>query len=145
VAGGGVCPLRPVAQIRDPSTGSTSNDTFLGAGQFPGGGLLYFTPPPAGSFTTPPRPGVGRNSLRGPNYFSVDATVLKRFRFPSWPVVGEDAGIELRFNVYNLFNRANLEPFRANDDNTQIQHPDFGRALHVLSGRTTEIQARFSF
>src|SRR5207247_2921237 len=46
VAGGGVCPLRPIAQIKSASTGDTSNDTFLGAGHFPGGGLLYFTPPP---------------------------------------------------------------------------------------------------
>lgn len=145
VAGGGICPLRPSAQIRSAATDGTSNDTFLGAGQFPGGGLLYFTPPPAGSFTTPPRPGVGRNSQRGPNYLSVDMTVLKRFALPTAPVLGERAGFEVRFNVYNLFNRLNLEPFRANDDNTQIQHPDFGRALRALSGRTSEIQARFSF
>ncbi|MFX5134310.1 hypothetical protein ABTC89_19335, partial [Acinetobacter baumannii] len=72
VAGGNVCPLRPVAQLRPPATTSTSNDTFLGAGPFPGGGLRYFLPPPSGTFVTPPRPGVGRNSLRGPRYFSVD-------------------------------------------------------------------------
>ena len=145
VAGGGVCPLRPIAQTMPAATDSTSNDTFLGAGQFPGGGLLYFTPPPTGSFTTPPRPGVGRNSLRGPNYFSVDLTILKRFGLPSAPVLGENAGFEIRYNVYNLFNRLNLEPFGANADNTQIQHVDFGRAIRALSGRTSEIQARFSF
>jgi hypothetical protein len=145
VAGGGVCPLRPIAQIRPAATNDTSNKTFLGAGQFPGGGLLYFTPPPPGSFALPPRPGVGRNSLRGPNYFSIDMSALKRFGFPAMPVLGENAGIEIRANTYNLFNRLNLEPFRANDDNTQIQHPDFGRALHALSGRVIEIQVRFSF
>ncbi|HWT01088.1 MAG TPA: carboxypeptidase regulatory-like domain-containing protein [Pyrinomonadaceae bacterium] len=146
VSGGqGVCPLRPIAQIMGPANDSTSNDTFLGAGQFPGGGLLYFTPPPTGSFNTPPPPGIGRNSFRGPNYFSVDTTVVKRFGLPLFPVLGENAGIEIRFNVYNLFNRTNLSPFGINDDNTQIQHPDFGRALHVLSGRVTEIQARFNF
>ncbi|HXG92550.1 MAG TPA: TonB-dependent receptor [Blastocatellia bacterium] len=145
VAGGGVCPLRPVRQIRPAATDSTSNDTFLGAGQFPGGGLLYFTPPPSGSFTVPPRPGVGRNSLRGPNYFSIDMTALKRFRFPSMPILGENAGLEIKANAYNLFNRLNLAPFSANDDNTQIQHVDFGRALHALSGRVVEFQARFNF
>ena len=145
VAGGGVCPLRPSAQIRPPANDDTGNDAFLGAGQFPGGGLLYFTPPPAGAFTTPPRPGVGRNVFRGPNYFSVDMTLVKRFGFPGMPVLGENAGLEIRVNAYNVFNRTNLAPFRANEDNTQIQHPDFGRALRVLSGRTTEVQARFSF
>ncbi|MGH9871486.1 MAG: TonB-dependent receptor domain-containing protein, partial [Pyrinomonadaceae bacterium] len=144
VSGGGVCPLRPIAQIR-PATGNTSNSTFLGAGQFPGGGLTYFTPPPSGSFTVPPRPGIGRNSFRGPGYFSTDMTVVKRFGLPSKRVLGEAAGIEIKYNIYNLFNRLNLTSFRANEDNTQIQHPDFGRALHALSGRTSEIQVRFSF
>ncbi|HWW73969.1 MAG TPA: hypothetical protein VNZ44_01155, partial [Pyrinomonadaceae bacterium] len=113
--------------------------------QFPGGGLTYFVPPPAGSFTTPPVPGVGRNSQRGPNYFSVDMTLVKRFAFPVLPLLGEGAGFELRANAYNVFNRTNLSPFNIKDDNTQIQHPDFGRALHVLSGRVVEFQARFSF
>lgn len=145
VPGGGVCPLRPSGQIREAASDNTSNDTFLGAGQFPGGGLVYFTPPPEGSFTLPPPPGVGRNSLRGPGYFTVDMTVVKRFGLPVVPVLRENAGIEVRFNAYNLFNRLNLEAFRVNDDNTQIQNPVFGRALHALSGRTTEVQVRFSF
>jgi TonB dependent receptor-like, beta-barrel len=153
VSGGGVCPLRPIAQIQPAATNDTSNSTFLGAGQFPGGGLLYFTPPPlcdndpASTVppcpAVPPRPGVGRNIFRGPGYFSVDMTVVKRFGLPTF--FGESAGIEIRGNFYNLFNRLNLEPFRANDDNTQIQHADFGRALHALSGRTSEIQVRFNF
>ena len=145
VAGGNVCPLRPVAQLRPPATADTSNGTFLGAEPFPGGGLRYFLPPPSGTFSVPPRPGIGRNSLRGPRYFSVDMTVLKRFWLPKLPALGERAGFELRVNFYNLFNTVNLAPFQANDDNTQIQHPDFGRALHVLAGRVAEIQARFSF
>jgi len=139
VPAGGVCPLRPIAQIRRATTNDTSNGTFLGAGQFPGGGLTYFTPPPSGSFTLPPRPGVGRNSLRGPGYFSVDMTALKRFGL--W----ESAGVEIRANAYNLFNRLNLASFGANADNTQIQHVDFGRAIRALSGRVAEVQVRFSF
>lgn len=142
------CFLRPLAQIQAAPTDDTSVDTLIGAGQFPGGGLLYFTPPPAfptGGFRVPPRPGVGRNIFRGPGYLSVDMTAVKRFGIPNMPVLGENAGIEVRFNAYNLFNRLNLEAFRANDDNTRIENVDFGRALHALSGRTTEIQVRFSF
>jgi len=145
VAGGGVCPLRPIAQIKPPATDDTSNDVFLGAGQFPGGGLTYFTPPPGGTFTLPPRPGVGRNIFRGPGYFSTDLTLIKRFGLPANRILGENAGIEIRANAYNVFNSLNLEPFRINDDNTRIEHPDFGRALHALSGRVAEFQARFSF
>jgi hypothetical protein len=146
VAAGGVCPLRPIAQIRPAASGGTSNDTFLGAGQFPGGGLTYFTPPPSGSFTSPPRPGVGRNSFRGPGYFSIDMTAIKRFHLPSKSFLGENGGIEIRANAYNLFNRLNLTPFKANEDNTQIQNTAaFGRAIHALSGRVAEVQVRFSF
>jgi hypothetical protein len=145
VAAGGICPLRPIGQIRPAGTDSTSNDTFLGNGQFPGGGLTYFTPPPEGPLTAASVPGIGRNSLRGPGYFSVDGTAVKRFRFPDMPVLGENAGLEIRVNAYNLFNRLNLANFGANDDNTQIQHPDFGRAIRVLSGRVVEFQARFNF
>jgi len=145
VAGGGVCPLRPIAQIQRARTNDTSNSTFLGAGQFPGGGLTYFTPPPTGSFALPPRPGIGRNSFRGPGYFSIDMTGVKRFSFPKMAFLGEGAGIEIRANAYNLFNRLNLTPFGANADNTQIQHVDFGRAIRALSGRVAEVQVRFSF
>ncbi len=147
-----MCPLRPIAQIRPAATNSTSNSTFLGPGQFPGGGLTYFTAPPKcdnDPTTTdppcapvPPRPGVGRNSLRGPGYFSVNMTALKRF---GMPILGEGAGIEIRGNVYNLFNTLNLESFQADQDNTRVDHQDFGRALKVLSGRTAEIQVRLSF
>jgi hypothetical protein len=145
VAGGGVCPLRPIGQIKLAATNDTGNDAFLGAGQFPGGGLTYFIPPPSGSFTSPPRPGVGRNSFRGPGYFSIDMTAVKRFRLPVKSFLGENAGVEIRANAYNLFNRLNLKPFQANDDNTQIQNVDFGRAIHALSGRVAEVQVRFSF
>jgi|RhiMethySRZTD1v2_1073278.scaffolds.fasta_scaffold08783_2 carboxypeptidase family protein/TonB-dependent receptor-like protein len=145
VAGGGICPLRPIAQIRPAATNDIGNDTFLGAGQFPGGGVTFFTPPPPGSFTSPPRPGVGRNSLRGPGYFSIDMTAIKSFRLPSKSFLGENGGVEIRANAYNLFNRLNLTPFKANEDNTQIQHPDFGRAIGALSGRVAEVQVRFSF
>jgi hypothetical protein len=82
---------------------------------------------------------VGRNSLRGPGYFSVDMTAMKRFKLK------ENAAIEIRANAYNLFNRLNLMSFKANEDNTQIQNVDFGRAIHALSGRVAEIQVRFSF
>lgn len=74
-----------------------------------GGPLQYFTPPPAGSFDVPPRPGVGGNSFRGPGYFAVDATLVKQFRFPIIPGLGNDAGLEIRANAFNLFNNLNLE------------------------------------
>jgi hypothetical protein len=145
VAGGGVCPLRPTAYTGGAGD-STSNDTFKQQyGNFTGGPLNYFTPPPAGSFTEVPRPGVGRNSFRGPHYFAVDATLAKRFTFPTMPGLGSDAGLEIRANAFNLFNNLNLKPFEFNQPSTQIENGDFGRATAALAGRVVEFQARFSF
>lgn len=145
VAGGGVCPLRPAAYSGGASDG-TSNDTFMQQyGQFPGGPLQYFTPPPAGSFTVPPPPGVERNSFRGPHYFAVDATLTKRFGLPVIPGLGSNANIEVRASAFNLFNTLNLTPFGFNSSSTQIENGDFGRATSALAGRVVDLQARFSF
>lgn len=145
VAAGNVCPLRPIA-FTGNALDDNSNDVFMsGDGQFPGGPLDYFTPPPAGSFAQPPRPGVGRNSFRGPRYFSVDMSAVKRFTFPPIGGLGNDAGIEFRVNAFNVFNNLNLKPFEFNQNNTRIEHPDFGLALEGLAGRVVELQARFSF
>lgn len=145
VAGGGVCPLRPIAFTGSPLE-DTSNDVFMQEfGQFPGGPLQFFTPPPQGSFDVPPRPGIGRNSFRGPRYFSVDATLLKRFALPPMGALGNNAGLEIRANAFNLFNNLNLTPFTFNSPSTQIENPDFGRAVSALAGRVVELQARFSF
>jgi hypothetical protein len=145
VAGGGVCPLRPI-DYTGGALGDTSNDVFLQQwGQFPGGPLQYFTPPPPGSFTEVPRPGVGRNSFRGPNYFSVDATLLKRFGLPAIPGLGNNVNLEVRANAYNVFNTLNLKPLEFNTRSTQIENSAFGQADKALSGRVVEFQGRFSF
>jgi carboxypeptidase family protein/TonB-dependent receptor-like protein len=142
------CFLRPTAQIQAP-TGSTSNDAFLGDGQFAGGGDTYFALPPSlgpdEAYRVPPQPGIGRNSFRGPGYFSIDMTAVKRFKLPAMRFLGESAGIEIRANAYNLFNRLNLKSFLPNEDNTRIDNDRFGKAIHALSGRVAEIQVRFSF
>jgi len=144
VAGGSICPVRPDAYTGGASD-DTSNEAFMREfGNFPGGPLQYFSVPPPGSFTQPPRPGVGRNSFRGPRYFSVDATLTKRFGLPI-PGLGPDAGVEVRANAFNLFNNLNLPPFTFNSPSTQIQSDDFGRATAALAGRVVEFQARFSF
>jgi hypothetical protein len=148
VAGGGVCPLRPIAYAGGAST-DTGNDVFMRQyGQFPGGPLQYFTPPPAGSFDVPPRPGVARNSFRGPGYFAVDAALAKRFVLPALRGLGNNSGIEIRANAYNLFNNLNLRSFTQDNidtPSTRIDNADFGRATAALAGRVIEFQARFSF
>ena len=59
--------------------------------------------------------------------------------------LGETAGIDLRANIFNLFNTLNLEPFWFNSDPTRINSVEFGLAQRALSGRVVEFQARFNF
>ncbi|HXH06824.1 MAG TPA: carboxypeptidase regulatory-like domain-containing protein [Vicinamibacterales bacterium] len=145
VAGGGVCPQRPAAYTGG-ALEDTSDEVFMREfGQFPGGPLRYFTPPPSGRFDVPPRPGVGRNSFRGPRYFAVDAVLAKRFGLPRIPGLGDQVALEVRANAFNLFNNLNLRPFTFNSPSTQIENRDFGRATGALAGRVVELQARLSF
>ncbi len=45
---------------------------------------------------------AGRNSLRGPNFFTADWSLSKGFKFT------ERVGLEIRWEVFNAFNRTNL-------------------------------------
>jgi hypothetical protein len=137
--------LRPVGFTGGVETSASEETLMQQWGQFTGGPLKYFTPPPAGSFNVPPPPAVGRNSFRGPDYFAVDASIVKRFAFAAAPGIGHNAGLEIRANAFNLFNNLNLTPFTFNSASTQIESADFGRATSALAGRVIEFQARFSF
>jgi Carboxypeptidase regulatory-like domain len=128
-----------------------SNSRFLAnGGNFPNGGSSYFVAP---TFTAcpavfpatcagqlPQTPGFVRNSLRGPGYFDIDATLSKSFGLPAAPVLGENAKVEFRMNFYNLFNHLNL-----NSVDTTVTDPHFGEATGALGSRTIEMQARFNF
>jgi hypothetical protein len=121
---GVLCPQRPAAYLGGAGN-SSSNSTFQQqGGNFPGDALNYFVPPANLTDYTPP--GVGRNSFRGPKYLDVDATAGKRFRLPKMPLLGENAGLEIRASFFNIFNTLNLSPFLFNSGSTQINSPDFG-------------------
>lgn len=57
-----------------------------------------------------PQPGylgdLGRNTLIGPNLANVDLSLAKRFPLPRWT---DAAGLELRLEAFNVFNRANFD------------------------------------
>lgn len=143
--GSGYCTLRPGAQIAR-GTGDTSTDAFKRpGGQFPNGGLAYFTAPTFSSNGAPPPPGVGRNSLPGPNYFDTDMDAQKTFGIPHAGFLGENAGLTIRAMAFNVFNQTNIQPFNTGDANTNITNPNFGQASRALGSRTIEFQARFSF
>jgi hypothetical protein len=87
-------------------------------------------------------PGIGRNSFRGPGYRSLDVSLVKQTRLG---FLGEAANLELRANMFNVFNLLNLPSFQPATDQVNVTHPDFGRATFGLAGRVVELQARFSF
>jgi hypothetical protein len=161
-ASSGYSQLRPAAYLGGAGH-STSNDAFksgpgVGGGQnqnFPlaanATGTAYFVVPtapiPSGSSpistaALPQLPGVSRNSLEGPGYKDVDATITKAFGLPKMPILGEDAKIEIRADAFNLFNNLN---FQTSSISNVITSTNFGQAQSALGGRVVNLQARFSF
>ena len=76
----------------------------------------------------------------GPKYFSTDLSIGKRFGLWS-----EGAGLDLRANLFNVFNQLNFAPFGANSNPTHVDRAQFGIPTSGLSGRVVEFQARLSF
>lgn len=85
--------------------------------------------PPLGTFGT-----AGRNSLRGPGYQNTDVTVQKLFR------VGGTKALELRFEVFNLFNQPNFF-----NPNNQFGSSAFGLLTSARDPRIMQVGARFQF
>lgn len=140
------------------------NGTYLAAGgQFPNGGLAYFTPP---TFTTcslpfpqtcpgaPQAPGIGKNEFTGPGYFDLDMVMIKAFALPNIPGIGEGAQLQLQMSAFNLFNTLNLtsvsntiaSPTITNNVVTGwTNNSTFGQAMGALGARTAEVQFKFVF
>lgn len=144
---------------------SFSNANFMSpGGNFPKGGLAYFTAPTFTSCTAtfpatcpaPPQvPGIGRNSFRGPRYFDLDFALSKSFGLPTMRVLGEGAKIEFRLDAYNLLNSLNLGNGGGTSNcgvlDNVVTDPTFGQVVPncgqngALGSRTVEMQARFNF
>ncbi len=133
-----------------PHVGNGINKNFPLAATDPNAAEAYFAPPaltagpafPATGAVVPQRPGVARNSLTGPGYRDVDATVSKRFGLPKMKGLGESAAFEVRADAFNLFNNLNFNPASISN---AITAPDFGQAKSALGSRTVTLQARFAF
>jgi hypothetical protein len=154
----GYSQLLPTAYLGGAGS-STSNDQFKTGSNYPKGGAAYFAAPVPCSATQttdcytaysgtlfgsarPPGPGVTRNALTGPGYRDVDLTVAKAFGFPTIPGLGENAKLEFRMDIYNLFNNLNFNPTSISNN---IANSNFGAAQSALAARTITLTARFSF
>jgi Carboxypeptidase regulatory-like domain/TonB dependent receptor len=139
-----LCPIRPILYFSGAGH-DTSNDAFINGTNFAGGGKKYFltTTPTGGPNTAPP--GIGRNSWRGPGYLSTDLAVGKQTSLPGILHLGEAAKLDLRANLYNIFNKLNLQPIAFGSAGATIENQQFGLSPGGLAGRVVELQARFSF
>ena len=150
----GYSDLYPAAYLGGAGN-STSNDAFktVAKSNFPSGGARYFSTPAYTAFSgtssgtaLPQAPGFQRNSLTGPRYKDLDLTLAKGFGFPNMPVLGENAKLEFRFDVYNVFNNLNLDVSQIVND---VTNPSFGvvnsNGSAALAARTATLGARFSF
>lgn len=157
----GLCPIRPTGYLGGARTGRHDTNAFLppASGVFPNGSSSYFTLQTSGN--KPAFPGIGRNSFRGPRFSDIDLSVAKSFGLPSAKFIGEGAKLELRMNVFNLFNKLNVAPFAFGSPSTVVSYgpcsgspvtcapnPNFGLAdfgAGGLSGRTVELQGSINF
>lgn len=139
-----------------PGVGNGVNQNFPLAATAPNAAEAYFAPPaytPGPTFPNtgaaiPQAPGIARNSLNGPGYKDVDATVSKAFGLPRLPVLGESARFELRADAYNLFNNLNLQPVGRSNGGSIVDNiaaPNFGQAQSALGSRVVDLLVRFSF
>jgi hypothetical protein len=76
----------------------------------------------------------GRNSFRGPGFFSMDIGLHKNF-----PIT-ERFGMEFRFEAFNLFNNVNL-----NNPNTTFTNANFMRITSADDPRILQFALRASF
>jgi hypothetical protein len=151
--------LRPAGVLPGAGT-STANSNFMQPTNpnYGGNATNFFEAPsyvagPNFPATAPgPLPGIHRNSLDGPGYSDVDLSLAKGFGLPRIRGLGENSRFEIRADVYNFFNKLNLntQSLDANlgsvsPSGVVTPNPDFGVAGSALGSRTIQLQARFSF
>lgn len=90
---------------------------------------------------------VGRNSFRGPGYADVDLSMGKYFHIP-WFVNKEGARLQIRGELFNLFNRVNLNAVSSDLSLNSVgasTNANFGKAQGAFFPRTVELAARIEF
>jgi hypothetical protein len=138
-----ISPVRPSIYFNNANPNDNSNQCFINGCEFGG---INPTVPIVGTnyfvISKPGPPGIGRNSFRGPGFFSTDATLSKRFAVP---MISDAAGVELRLFAFNVFNQLNLIPLSFTQNTAHVEDPNFGRPTGALAGRSLELQVRITF
>lgn len=96
---------------------------------------LHFLDPAAYSLQAVNTPGnAPRNSAWGPGFFTVDMSLVKRFR------VGESRAADLRLEAFNLTNRTNYQ-----NPNGTWGSSNFGVINGAYDKRVVQVAVRFTF
>jgi hypothetical protein len=121
-------------------TGSRNIGSVITSNNGIGPGVYYFTPaqianfsePAAGTFGT-----SGRNTFRGPRFFNLDASLVKRFE------VAERKSITFRAEAYNLLNNVDFANPTVNLGGNATA---FGKIGAVVNNpRIVQVALRFDF
>ncbi|MPZ20640.1 MAG: hypothetical protein GEV06_22425 [Luteitalea sp.] len=124
--------LDPVLQIanRRPNQVSDPNENVPEGFAF---NPDAFVAPPTGELGD-----VGRNAMRGDDYFNVDLGLTRRLRMP---MVSPMSALQLRLEVFNLFNNVNF-----NFPVSTLSSEAFGRFVsNATAPRIVQLGARFEF
>ena len=139
-----VGPTRPLAYYGGAGS-SCSNSAFQTGSNFPKGGTAYFNITAPTSVNAPAyRPGIGRNSFRGPCYFDTDMSFAKEITLDRFD---HHSLLRLQVNAYNIFNMLQLQPITNGnaDGNAIITSATFGESQSGNAGRVIELSARIQF
>lgn len=105
-----------------------------------GPGVYYFTPAEVAGFTEPSAGqlgGAGRNTFRGPGFFNIDASLVKRFELM------EHKYLTFRAEAYNLVNHPDFANPGVNFGGTTAA---FGKISAVVNNpRIMQLALRFDF
>jgi hypothetical protein len=85
---------------------------------------------------------TGRNQFRGPGAWNLDAGLYKRFRFT------ETVGLQLRFEVFNVFNHSNLYVIPGQTDISSFDFVPARRGVtfaNVQERRNVQLAAKITF
>ena len=133
-----------------PSTVATyanyTGDRNAGFLQRRGDGVYFFTPAEVAQFSSASGPvlfpnagefgNTARNSFRGPTFYNVDASLIKRFK------ITENQSVQFRAEGYNIFNHAQF----GTPSVTLATPATFGKYSSTLNGaRILQMALRYDF
>jgi hypothetical protein len=133
-------PLTPVYPGIIPGTGFYGlRPDYTGAPLYDATGGLFLNP----AAYTKPQPGqwgnAGRNSIEGPDVFTMNASMARTFR------LRDRLNMDLSFNAANVLNHVTFPSWNTTTDGSQKDYPQFGLPGTANAMRTVTANVRVRF